>query len=178
MEEEWRKFRDSEYEVSNLGRIRNTKTGNILKAHKKNNGKKENDYLRIRIKCDGVKKTRPLHRLVAECFLENYSDKLEVNHINGVKYDNRLENLEMTTKEQNYQHSVRFGSGAARKPVFYIDEDGEKEHFTSLWSAARFIKEKCNKEAEIDKICTNIKRSIFGKSKNAYGYRWFWESNT
>lgn len=177
MKEKWRKFRNSEYEISNLGRIRNTKTGNVLKAHKKNNGKKDNDYLRIRIKCDGVKKTIPLHRLVAECFLENYSDRLEVNHINGIKYDNRVENLEMTTKEGNYQHSLIYGNGSQRKPVCAIDSDGNKIEFKSIWAGARFIKEKLKKESEIDKLCTNIKKSLIGKCKSAYGYSWEWISS-
>lgn len=177
MKEEWKRYRDSSYEISSEGRIRNYKTGHILKAHKKHNGKKENDYVRVRIKVDGEKKTKSIHRMVAECFLENYSDDLEVNHKNSIKNDNRLCNLEMTTKEENYQHSLIEGNGSQRKPVCAVDADGNGLEFKSLWAAARFIKDELGVDREIDKICTNIKYSIKGKCKSAYGYVWEWITN-
>lgn len=47
-----------------------------------------------------------VHRLIAESFLPLQEDKLEVNHINEVKTDNRLENLEWVSRDQNVQHSI------------------------------------------------------------------------
>ena len=177
MKEEWKRYRETNYEVSNLGAVRNFKTNHILTKTKKYNGKKENDYERVKMNIDGIRKNKPVHRLVAECFLEDYSDKLEVNHKNSIKSDNRVENLEMTTKEENYQHSLRYGNGSQRKPVCAIDREGNILKFKSLWAGARFIKEKLKKESEIDKLCTNIKQNIAGKCKSAYGYTWKWISN-
>lgn len=177
MREEWKRYKETNYEISNEGRVRNYKTGNIIKQQKKCNGRKENDYLRVKIKIGNRKRTVAVHRLVAECFLEDYSDKLEVNHKNSIKSDNRIENLEMTTKEENYQHSLKYGNGSQRKPVCAIDREGNILEFKSLWAGARFIKEKLKKESEIDKLCTNIKQNIVGKCKSAYGYTWKWISN-
>ena len=177
MKEEWKRYRETNYEVSNLGAVRNFKTNRILKAHKKYNGKKENDYERVSIYINGANKIKSIHRLVAECFLKDYSESLEVNHRNSLRYDNRVCNLEMTTKEENYQHSLECGNGSQRKPVLAIDEEGNILEFKSLWAGGRFIKEKYKKVQEIDKICWNIKQNLTGKCKSAYGYKWQFISN-
>lgn len=50
-----------------------------------------------------------VHRLVAQAYLKDYSENLQVNHINGIKTDNRLENLEMVTAKENMQKAVSIG---------------------------------------------------------------------
>lgn len=58
---------------------------------------------------DGQKRTFRVHRLVAMAFLPNPQNKKEVNHIDGNKENNSLENLEWSTRQENAQHAVDTG---------------------------------------------------------------------
>lgn len=67
-------------------------------------------YLRLKLHCDdGNYKAFLVHRLVALTYLPNPENKKEVNHINGIKGDNRLVNLEWNTRTENQKHSHRTG---------------------------------------------------------------------
>lgn len=95
------------YKVSNLGRVkrkyfRNGKT-RILKMTKTSSG-----YLGVGLCIKCVKKIRLVHRVLMESFIPNGSS-FDVNHINGVKTDNRLENLEWCTRSQNLNHAIKIG---------------------------------------------------------------------
>ena len=91
------------YKISNLGNIVNPK-GRVRKSYN-NNGYRKIDF---QIK---KKKYRYLvHRLVAITFLENdVSERKFINHINGIKDDNRVVNLEWCTPSENSQHAVKTG---------------------------------------------------------------------
>ncbi len=89
------------YLISNRGLIFNTRTGNLKKP-----GHDRKGYLRIRlIDGRGRQATKKVHRLVAQAFLPNYSESLQVNHKNFIKDDNRVENIEMVTQSQNTKHA-------------------------------------------------------------------------
>jgi hypothetical protein len=66
-------------------------------------------YLRINISNENGSKTFTIHRLVATAFVPNPKNKKTVNHINGIKTDNRIENLEWCTNSENCKHAHRTG---------------------------------------------------------------------
>lgn len=95
------------YEVSNIGQVRNKKRGRLLKPWVSRDG-----YLQVRI-CLTNKINIPklLHRIVAFTFIPNDDPehKTQVNHIDGNKRNNRVENLEWCTPSENVQHAFDTG---------------------------------------------------------------------
>ena len=129
------------YEVSNLGRVRSVtrkiERTNPLNPNKKNlytyKGKlkpfwiTKKGYCRCTLNIDGIKKNYFVHRLVADEFIDNKDLKEQVNHINGIKTDNRVQNLEWVTNFENFIHSVKMGkqnnshkTGGVRKMNNYL----------------------------------------------------------
>lgn len=111
--EEWRRIEGHpNHEVSNLGRVRSLdhivsdkgrpshRKGKIFHLTAGTNG-----YIRVIIE----KRCYNVHRLVASAFIERPEGRDVVNHINGVKTDNRVENLEWTTTTGNGIHAHRTG---------------------------------------------------------------------
>lgn len=83
-------------------------------------------YPRVTISTKGIKHTRNTHQLVAKEFVEGYSEGLQVNHINGNKYDNRASNLEWISNGNNLRHAYKTGLnyGPPKKRVLIV-ETGE-----------------------------------------------------
>lgn len=77
---------------------------------KMNPAKDHKGYLRtMLVDCNGVSKTIKVHRVIAMLFIPNPENKPQVNHINGIKHDNRIENLEWVTAKENAIHAVQNG---------------------------------------------------------------------
>ena len=93
------------YEVTREGKIISKKNGHMYAFTKDAKG-----YYRVRlpypntISSDGRRPFK-VHRIVAMCFLEDYSESLQVNHKNGDKTDNNVNNLEMVTSKENTVHA-------------------------------------------------------------------------
>lgn len=110
MEEEWKPVLDFEdrYSVSNLGRVVRTKTHNGRDIWRILSGRLEgNGYITFHFYKDGKQKHPLAHRIVWAAFNGPISKGLEVNHKNGCKYDNQLENLELMTRSENMLHGFR-----------------------------------------------------------------------
>ena len=107
------------YEVSNLGNIRNIKSGQIL-----NPGISGNGYKQVSLKMNdtGKFKKQYVHRLVAQYWLDNPENKREVNHKNLDRTDNRAENLEWLTSSENQKHKFENSDyKTSNRPVVQMD---------------------------------------------------------
>lgn len=98
---EWRKISEfPRYSVSDAGEVRNDKTGRKLKPQIVGHG-----YYRVHL--SPGKKRIPIHRLVADAFIPKIEGKTQINHKNGIKTDNRVDNLEWCTARENCLHRCR-----------------------------------------------------------------------
>ena len=105
MQIEWRTPKSFPYVlVSPDGRALYAKTMKPAKLH--DNGK---GYMQIHTSRDGKQYMRYIHRLVAECYLDNPNGLREVNHKDGNKRNNSVENLEWCTSRENHLHAYRTG---------------------------------------------------------------------
>ena len=175
--EKWRDVVGYEglYEVSSLGRIK--RNGRIKKPHVDHGG-----YLTVWLSKHSVQKCLKVHRIVAIAFIPNPKNKATVNHINGVKTDNRVENLEWATHSENIIHANKLGlrkvtdaqrkaasingkktcdKNRLKKPVFLL-KNGTRKEFPSAHDAARYVS---GDPSPIIKCCK-------GKKKTYKGYKW------
>lgn len=143
MTEIWKDIKDYEglYQVSNLGRVRSFygKNGKVTDVAKILSGKADKDgYREVKLSKNGVVIYKRVHRLVAEHFLPGDSS-LQVNHIDGVKTNNNVTNLEWLTPRENTIHSHRTGlhNGCVTK-VRLSSEYGEML-FNSITDAAEHL---------------------------------------
>ena len=98
---------EGRYLVSNLGRVFSKITKKVLKQNLHPNG-----YFTLATKIGGRKGKAvcfKVHRLVALAFLPNIENKPFVNHIDGVKTNNNVNNLEWCTAKENTDHAIRTG---------------------------------------------------------------------
>lgn len=144
---------DKKYYISNLGRFKNS-YGIILDDYKIN----ENGYKRVYI----LNKTYAIHRLVAYMFIENSENKEQVNHIDGNKLNNKVENLSWVTNQENCIHKFQTGLGNnyKRKICQYSLENQLIKEFLSIREAIR--------ETKIG----TIGQALQNRQKTAGGFIW------
>ena len=103
MKEEYRDITGfPNYQVSNMGNIRNIKRGKQKKP-----GHTTTGYLKVDLYKNSKRSTRKIHRLVADAFIPKDPTKTDINHIDGNKKNNKVTNLERCTKSENMQHAFK-----------------------------------------------------------------------
>ena len=162
------------------------KKGNIFSKNKKLKQSKRNGYLCVSLCDNGFCKTLNVHRIIAQTFISNLENKKQINHINGIKTDNRVENLEWVTQSENTMHAIKNGLYLPptknrldlSKEVYQYDlKDNFTAKFPSANEASRItgISQRhissCARGGEY-RISGGIKK--FVKTNQAGGYKWFY----
>ena len=114
---------DEVYAVSNIGRIRNSRTGLVLKARINRTG-----YLIVDLCKKGDKTTFPVHKLVADAYLQltEDEDQIFIDHINNNKLDNTICNLRRASRSQNNRNCSMQANTSSRYKGVYKDKKSTK----------------------------------------------------
>ena len=174
MEEVWKEIcgYNGRYEISSIGRIKSfaqdrcngkIKTGNLTKK----------GYLSVLL-YDGYggSKWFPIHRLVANAFIENPLNLPQVNHKDENKTNNRVDNLEWCTNEYNINYGTRSARAAEHnrccattsRKVYSVAEDGTIEFYESIGDAER----------KTGYSHSNIVRTLRGRTSRCGNREWFY----
>lgn len=134
---------EKRYQVSNYGQVRSIQTNHGTYQEKVIAGRvrsKTCKYLYVQLwKLDKCK-SPAVHRLVAQAFISNPENKPFVNHINGDKHDNRVENLEWCTCSENHLHAYATGlrdSSAAIKRLKGTKQGKSSNFHNVSWDSSR-----------------------------------------
>lgn len=172
------------YQISNLGRVKSLARKTF--ANVNNFTVKEDKIMKLTVNifgyitiqlANGTKKLHFVHRLIAAAFISNPENKPFVNHIDGVKANNNIENLEWVTKSENELHAYKTGLKVGKtnmkgvinenhyksKKVVQSDLEGNKiKEWPSLMQVYR----------ELNFHHANVGSCARGQMKTAYGFKW------
>jgi hypothetical protein len=130
--EVWKKIKDTHYSASSKGRVRNDKTGTILKQYKQTQG-----YMQVQL--DGT--SHCVQRVVAYAFglissMEHIPGEIDIDHINNVRCDNRIENLQAISHAKNIKKRDSTGFGYKRPIACYTLDGDYVRSFSSIKEAS------------------------------------------
>lgn len=162
---QWKRIEGFEdYKVSDDGYVYSEKTNRVLNLINNSSG-----YFHICLTNKGEMQYKLLHRLIAQAFIPNPEEKPSVNHIDGNKKNNSIENLEWVTNQENIRHAFDIGlmkgnPSSRRKKIVQIDKNTNKviSEFDSQFEASK----------ELNIHVSSLSQCLNGKYKTAGGYIW------
>lgn len=184
MEEIWKDIKGyPHYKVSNMGNVMSNykRDWHLLKLSKQYAG-----YLRVALFNESGVKTKRVHRLVADAFIPNPENKETIDHINGIRTDNRVENLRWASIKENNSTQLSVHNKRIKRIEYFSKQENIEKHrnilaklmgkaveqysltgdfikeYVSIADAARAMKKS-------DSMICNCCR---GKIKSAYGFIW------
>lgn len=157
------------YQISNFGRVKRLAREVLYKDGRKYNYKEKimNDfkthkgYSIISFTINNNSKWYYIHRIVAEAFIPNLENKPQVNHKDGNKLNNNVENLEWCTNSENITHAYKNNLMSNNKRVFQYDLNG---NYIKEWNSIR--------EAQMELKLNHIYDVCSGKRKKCGNYIW------
>lgn len=157
----WKTIENFEnYEVSDLGQVRNKKTGRILKPNLVGKG-----YYKIDLHKNSKRYCFLIHRLVAQAFIENPNNLPQVNHIDEDKENNNVSNLEWCDANYNNKYGTRTQRAilSHNKAILQYSLDGK---LIKEWSSIKDAGDTLHIDrGDISKCCN-------GKQHTAGNYKW------
>lgn len=176
--EEWTKILDFEdYSVSSKGRIRRDiinkgTSGGILKQsfNKKTGG------MQVTLTKNGIHYVKLVHRLVAIAFIPNPENKPEVNHKDGIRHNNREENLEWMTGSENVKHSHEYlnrnysAYGQNHKNSVIVSQYDLNHEYINTYGGVN------EAGRQLNITITNIAKCARGERANAGGFIWKYDN--
>lgn len=159
-QEEWKVIPDTDeqYLISSYGRLFSVKSNKVLKTYLRPTG-----YINAHYVACGREVNIGVHRLVAQAFLPNPDNMPQVNHIDGDKTNNKVDNLEWVSSKENVKHAIEHGLFGRMRSV--IRSDGTV--FPSVMQATKAVGGKSS--SCIVAVCNHRK-----SRHTAYGYSWEW----
>lgn len=172
----WKKIeRNNNYSINKNGEVRNDATGRIKTPFKN----KANGYLIVDLYKNNKSQKVPIHRLVAEAFIPNPENKLTVDHIDGNRQNNSIENLRWATYSEN---NSRFETSGVRSETIIVTRYKEERkkrggghlswlevietlEFPSVSATAKFF------DCRISNISLMLEKGTIGKRGRTRGYQ-------
>lgn len=165
MTEIWKQIKGYEgmYEISNFGRVKSLVRKGVIKEKILKNQLDINGYYIVTPKKYGIQKNTRVHRLVTEAFIKNIENKPQINHKDGIKTNNHVDNLEWCTQKENSKHAWETGlNNGAKKEVLQIKDGIIIRKWNSQTEASKFLNIGAG---YISNCCTGI-------NKIAGGFQW------